>query len=39
MPEPLTAPITWTSDDPHLSGDFAPIGVEVEADDLPVISG
>lgn len=41
MPEPalLTAPITWTSDDPHLSGNFVPIGTEIEARDLPVISG
>lgn len=39
MTELLTTPITWTSDDPHLSGNFAPIGTEVEADDLRVISG
>lgn len=34
-----TAPITWVSDDPHLSGNFAPIGPEIEAADLPVVSG
>jgi carotenoid cleavage dioxygenase-like enzyme len=44
MPEsttvaPLTEPITWTSSDPHLSGNFAPVGTEVEASDLPVVSG
>lgn len=39
MTQPLAAPIAWTSGDPHLSGAFAPIGAEVEADDLPVISG
>lgn len=39
MTAPLTAPITWTSDDPHLSGAFAPIGTEVDAADLPVIAG
>src|SRR5271155_1232494 len=31
--------ITWTSDDPHLSGNFAPIGPEIDANDLPVIAG
>lgn len=39
MPDLLTAPITWTSDDPHLSGNFAPIGTEVDASDLQVLSG
>ena len=34
-----TADITWTSDDPHLSGNFAPIGPEIDATDLPMISG
>ncbi len=34
-----TADITWTSDDPHLSGNFAPIGPEIDAADLPVIAG
>jgi len=34
-----TEQITWTSDDPHLSGNFAPVGPEVDATDLPVISG
>jgi carotenoid cleavage dioxygenase len=33
------APIDWTSDDPHLSGNFASIGPEIEAADLPVIAG
>lgn len=30
----ITAPIAWTSDDPHLSGNFAPVGPEIEAADL-----
>ncbi len=34
-----TAAITWTSDDPHLSGNYAPIGPEIDAADLPVIAG
>lgn len=34
-----TSDITWTSNDPHLSGNFAPIGPEIEARDLPVVSG
>jgi Retinal pigment epithelial membrane protein len=34
-----TADITWTSDDPHLSGNFASIGPEIDAADLPVIAG
>ncbi len=36
---PLPAPIAWTSDDPHLSGPFAPIESEVDAADLAVVSG
>jgi carotenoid cleavage dioxygenase len=36
---PLAEPIAWTSDDPHLSDAFAPIGTEVDADDLPVVAG
>jgi carotenoid cleavage dioxygenase len=31
--------LAWRSDDPHLSGNFAPIGPEIEVDDLPVIAG
>jgi carotenoid cleavage dioxygenase-like enzyme len=34
-----TAEITWTSTDPHLSGNFAPIGPEVDVDNLPVVAG
>ena len=34
-----TAAIDWVSDDPHLSGNFAPIGPEIDAVDLPVIAG
>lgn len=34
-----TADITWTFDDPHLSGNFASIGPEIDAADLPVIAG
>jgi carotenoid cleavage dioxygenase-like enzyme len=33
------ADIPWTSDDPHLSGNFAPVGREIDAADLPVIAG
>jgi carotenoid cleavage dioxygenase-like enzyme len=33
------APLDWTSDDPHLMGNFMPIGPEIDADDLPVIAG
>lgn len=36
---PLTAAIDWTSDDPHLGGNFAPVGQELDAADLPVIAG
>jgi len=35
----VTAPITWTSTDPHLFGAFAPVGPELEAADLTVIAG
>lgn len=38
-PNPLTALINESSDDPNLSGNFARIGTEVDPDDLPVISG
>jgi carotenoid cleavage dioxygenase len=34
-----TAAITWASDDPHLSGNYAPIGPEIDAADLPVVAG
>src|SRR5215470_12081907 len=34
-----TEEINWVSDDPHLSGNFAPVGPEIDAADLPVISG
>ncbi|MCX5496249.1 carotenoid oxygenase family protein [Kaistia dalseonensis] len=34
-----TAPIDWVSDDPQLSGNFAPIGPEIAADDLEVTAG
>src|SRR5262245_28181064 len=34
-----TEPITWTSNDPHLSGNFAPVGPELDTGDLPVIAG
>jgi carotenoid cleavage dioxygenase len=34
-----TADILWRSDDPHLSGNFAPIGPEIDARDLPVVFG
>jgi carotenoid cleavage dioxygenase len=29
----------WASDDPHLSGNFAPVGREVDVADLPVVAG
>jgi carotenoid cleavage dioxygenase-like enzyme len=35
----ISVDITWTSSDAHLSGNFAPIGQEIEASDLPVIAG
>src|SRR4029079_9092505 len=31
--------ITWVSDDPHLSGNFAPVGPELDVTDLLVIAG
>jgi carotenoid cleavage dioxygenase-like enzyme len=34
-----TPEINWVSNDPHLSGNFAPIGPELNVADLPVISG
>ena len=34
-----TADITWVSDDPYLSGNFAPVGPELDSADLPVIAG
>src|SRR5215470_19715271 len=34
-----TEEINWVSDDPHLSGNYAPIGPEIDAADLPVIAG
>jgi carotenoid cleavage dioxygenase len=34
-----SAGITWVSDDPHLSGNFAPVGPELDVADLPVIAG
>ncbi len=36
---PDAAEVTWVSDDPHLSGNFAPVGREIDAADLPVIAG
>jgi carotenoid cleavage dioxygenase len=36
---PLAGEIAWTSSDPHLSGNFAPVGPEVDAPNLPVVSG
>ena len=29
----------WLSDEPHLSGNFAPVGPEINAADLPVVAG
>jgi carotenoid cleavage dioxygenase-like enzyme len=34
-----TTNINWTFDNPHLSGNYAPIGPEIDAADLPVIAG
>jgi carotenoid cleavage dioxygenase len=39
VPTNQTAEITWASDDPHLSGNFAPVGSELDVGDLPVITG
>jgi carotenoid cleavage dioxygenase len=33
------AEITWVSDNPYLSGNFAPVGPERDVADLPVIAG
>lgn len=38
-PLPLTRPLAWASDDPHLNGPFAPTGTEVDAHDLTVVAG
>ena len=35
----ISEPITWVSDDPHLRGNFAPVGPEIDAADLPVVAG
>ncbi len=35
----MTSPLAWTSDDPHLSGNFAPIATELTTSDLTVVSG
>ena len=34
-----TGAIDWASDDPHLSGNFAPVGPEIDAGELPVVAG
>jgi len=34
-----TADLDWTSDDPHLSGNFMPIGPELDVADLEVVAG
>jgi carotenoid cleavage dioxygenase-like enzyme len=34
-----TADITWTSEDPHLTGNYAPIGPEIDVSNLPVVAG
>jgi carotenoid cleavage dioxygenase-like enzyme len=31
--------VGWTSDDPHLSGNYLPVEREIDADNLPVIAG
>jgi carotenoid cleavage dioxygenase len=31
--------VDWTSDDPHLSGNYLPVAREIDAANLPVISG
>ncbi|MGE4337394.1 MAG: carotenoid oxygenase family protein [Pigmentiphaga sp.] len=31
--------VPWISDDPYLSGNFAPIGREIDAQELPVVAG
>lgn len=37
--ERITETIAWQSADPHLTGNFAPIGSEIDAEGLEVISG
>jgi len=34
-----TTEISWTSDDPHLTGNYAPIGKEIDASNLVVVAG
>ncbi len=34
-----TGDVSWTSDDPHLSGNYLPVAREVDAANLSVISG
>lgn len=34
-----SAAVSWTSDDPHLSGNFAPVGAEIDVSNLPVVAG
>jgi carotenoid cleavage dioxygenase-like enzyme len=34
-----TADVTWTSEDPHLSGNYLPVRRETDANDLAVVSG
>jgi hypothetical protein len=36
---PDTGDVDWTSDDPHLSGNYLPVAREVDAANLAVISG
>jgi len=31
--------VGWTSDDPHLSGNYLPVEREIDADNLPVMAG
>jgi len=35
----ITESISWRSDNPHLSGNFAPIGAEIDATGLEVLEG
>ena len=39
MKDRIDETIAWRSDNPHLSGNFAPIGREIDRDGLEVISG
>ncbi|WP_174803318.1 carotenoid oxygenase family protein [Martelella limonii] len=39
MRDRIDETIAWRSDNPHLSGNFAPIGREIDRDGLEVISG